>query len=228
MKRIIAFLVVWGIFICSASLAHKPIAIEGGPSTPDKPYYIEDIEVSQVAYHKASSGNLEIWLKFSGKENQRLKIDLGSPKLSPEKPVYFPAVVVLSKKFPPVAVPFSLPVGYGGKVYDTRDQVPKVFYEKFTGTYSWRFEPFEVVLPETGEYYIVGYLPEPREGKFWVAVGDRERFTFWDFLRLPEIIVKVRNFHEVFPVGGLLFWIWILVILILVGLVVGISALFFL
>ncbi|MCX8065492.1 MAG: hypothetical protein N3G21_10025 [Candidatus Hydrogenedentes bacterium] len=209
------------VFLCSKSSAHKPIVIEGGVSSPEQPYYIEDIDISQVAYHKATHGNLEIWLKFSGKEGQELKIDIGSPKLDSSKPVYYPAVAVLSKKFPPVTVPFNLPVGYGGKIYDTRGQIPKVFYEQFTGTRSWRFEPFELVLPETGDYYIVGYLPEPREGKFWIAVGEREKFTFWDFIKMPEIIVKVRSFHEVFPVGGLLFWVWIIIVLALVGLLVG-------
>ncbi len=225
MKPLITIL--WLITLPSICLAHKPIVIEGNPSSYDNPYYIEDVEVSQVAYHTAKEGNLEIWLKFSGKENQKLKIVLGSPKLDSSKPVYFPAVAVLSRKFPPIAVPFSIPSGYGGKIYNTKDQIPKIFYEEFTGTYSWSFEPFELVLPETGDYYIVGYLPEPREGKFWIAIGEKEKFSFLDFLRIPEIVIKVRNFHEVFPIGGLLIWIWVLLLLLIVGIVVGISAVFF-
>lgn len=215
------------ITLSSICFAHKPIVIEGNSSSSENPYYIEDIEVSKVAYHTAKKENLEIWLKFSGKENQKLKIVLGSPKLDSSKPIYFPAVVVLSRKFPPIAVPFSIPPGYGGKIYDTRNQIPKIFYEEFTGTYSWRFEPFELVLPETGDYYIVGYLPEPREGKFWIAIGEKEKFSFLDFLRLPEVVIKVRNFHEVFPIGGLLIWIWILMLLVIVGILVGISGVFF-
>ncbi len=227
--RNISFVIFLLLFLMSSlkAFAHKPIVIGGGPSSAEKPYYIEDIDISQVAYHKATQGNLEIWLKFSGKENQTLKVELGSPKLDSTKPVYFPAVAVLSRKFPPVVVPFNLPAGYGGKVYDTRGQVPEVFHEEFTGTYSWKFQPFEIVLPETGEYYIVGYLPEPREGKFWVAVGEKEKFGFWDFIRIPEIVVKVRSFHEVFPIGGILIWMWIVIVLIAVGLLVGVSALFF-
>lgn len=212
------------ISFCINSYAHKPIVIDGGPSSIDNPYTIKDIHVSQVAYHHATEGKLEIWLKFFGEENETIKIQLGSPKLDDSKPVYFPAVAILSKNLPPVTVPFVVPIEYGGRVFTTQSQKPEIFHEEFTGTYSWIFQPIEYTLPHTGEYYLVGYIPEPREGKFWIAVGEKEQFGINDILNLPNTIIKVRKFHEVFPVGGILVWIWGVVIFIIYSLIALLGA----
>lgn len=203
---------------CINSYAHKPIVIDGGPSSIDNPYIIKDINVSQVAYHYAKEGQLEIWLKFFGKENTKVKIQLGSPKLDDSKPVYFPAFAILSKNLPPVTVPFSVPSQYGGQLFTTQSQKPEIFHEKFTGTYSWIFEEVEYILPSTGDYYIVGYIPDPREGKFWIAVGEKEQFGLLDILGLPKTVIDVRNFHEVFPIGGMLIWLWFIIIFIMLSL----------
>lgn len=211
-------------FLCSGSFAHKPIVVDGGPSDIDNPYIIKDTNISQVAYHHAKEGKLEIWLKFFGEENKKIKIQLGSPKLDDSKPVYFPAFAILSKKLPPVTVPFAVPIEYGGQVFTTQNIKPEIFHEKFTGTYSWIFPPFEYILPATGEYYIVGYLPEPREGKFWIAVGEKEQLGFLDILKLPQTIIDVRNFHEVFPIGGVMVWFWFILIFIVLSLLTFLGA----
>lgn len=55
MRKILDFFpVIFLICItCINSYAHKPIVIDGGPSSIDNPYVIKDINVSQVAYHYA-------------------------------------------------------------------------------------------------------------------------------------------------------------------------------
>ncbi|HOK08671.1 MAG TPA: hypothetical protein PLT82_04075 [Candidatus Hydrogenedens sp.] len=215
MKR---WIVLFLLLVSINTYAHKPIVIDGGPSGPDNPYIIKDINISQVAYHTAKEGNLEIWLKFSGKENEKIKIQLGSPKLDNSKPVYFPAVAIIGNRMPTVSLPFSIPQGFGGEIYSTQGIKPEVFHEEFTGTDSWIFPIKEYVLPKTDSYYLVAYLPEPREGKFWIAVGDKEKFGIKDILSLPKTIVQVRRFHEVFPVGGVLVWgLFLLLILFLAG-----------
>jgi len=218
MKKTLLIMLLVIPFVCANSFAHKPIVIDGGPSSIDNPYNIENIDISQVAYHNATQGKLEIWLKFFGKENQKIKIQLGSPKLDDSKPVYFPACAIISKSLPPITVPFAVPIEYGGQVFTTQSQKPEIFHEEFTGTYSWIFPPVEYILPKTGDYYIVGYIPEPREGKFWIAVGEKEKFSFLDILSLPKTIIDVRNFHEVFPVGGVLIWFWFVLLFIILTL----------
>ncbi|HOV31963.1 MAG TPA: hypothetical protein PLX23_01210 [Candidatus Hydrogenedens sp.] len=203
--------------------AHKPIAIDGETSSAEKPYEIKNIDISQVAYHNATEGKLEIWLKFYGEKGKEIKIQLGSPKLDDSKPIYFPAIAILSKNMPSVLVPFSVPNKYGGTVFNTQAQKPEIFYEKFTGTYSWIFPTIKYILPETADYYIVGYLPEPREGKFWIAVGEKEKIGLGDFLSIPNTIVQVRNFHETFPVGGILFWLWCIILIIVICLLLFLS-----
>jgi len=222
MLKIVVFLLLF-FNVTIMAYAHKPIVIDGTASSMEKPYEIEDTDISQVAYHNATKGKLEIWLKFYGEKGKEIKIQLGSPKLDESKPIYFPAIAIISKNMPPISVPFSVPGEYGGVTFTTQSQKPEMFYEKFTGTYSWIFPTIKYILPETGDYYIVGYLPEPREGKFWIAVGEKEKFGIGDFLSVPNTVVQVRNFHEVFPVGGILIWLWCLILIIVVALLLSLS-----
>lgn len=206
------------MFLCISAYAHKPIAIDGRPSSYDQPYEIDDITVSQVAYHNATKDKLEIWMKFSAREKDILRIQLGSPKLK-DKPVYYPAVAIIGRNLPKTTLPFSIPNELGAVVFTTTGQTPKVFHEEFTGTDSWMFEKITFEIPESGDYFLVGFLPEPREGKFWVALGEKEKFSFWDIVSLPWTVIKVRNFHEVFPFGGLGFWGWIFALIIIILLI---------
>lgn len=223
MSKVIVLILFFFFSIAITAYAHKPIVIDGEASSAEKPYEINDMDISQVAYHNATEGKLEIWLKFYGEKGKEIKIQLGSPKLDDSKPVYFPAIAILGKNMPPVVVPFSVPNGYGGTVFSTKSQKPEMFYEKFTGTYSWTFPKIKYILPETGDYYIVGYLQEPREGKFWIAVGEKEKFGIGDFLSVPNTVVQVRNFHEVFPVGGILIWLWCIILIIIIALLLFLS-----
>jgi hypothetical protein len=63
----------------------------------EKPYEIEDTDISQVAYHNATKGKLEIWLKFYGEKGKEIKIQLGSPKLDESKPILFLLLPLLAK-----------------------------------------------------------------------------------------------------------------------------------
>ena len=185
--------------------AHKPIVVNGGPTTAATAYQVTDVNVSQVAYHKATATQPELWLTFQAAANTRLYLQLGAPKLDSGVVVH-PAMALLGPGLPAVDVPFDLPPGYGGYVFDTGGETPVLFHEEFTGTDSWQFATQEPVVPADGKYYVVGYLPGEAEGKFWLAIGTAEQFGLSDILSLPRVLFDVRAFHEVGPVGGLLFW----------------------
>jgi len=119
-----------------------------------------------------------------------------------------PSVAILGPGLPRWQGAFPIPPGLGGVVIESAAGTePKVFYEPFTGTTSWLFEKHKLTLPEQGRYYLVGYLPNGVQGKFWLAFGSRDAYGLADWLRLPGWIVRVRRFHEV---GGVPGWTWVL------------------
>jgi len=191
--------------LCPSAWAHKPIVVDGGPTTPDTAYEISDVDVSQVAYHEATPTQPRLWLGFQIPAGQKLFLQLGAPKLSDTNTIR-PAMALLGPGLPDIDLPFEIPEGYGGYLYDTEGQNGEFFHEEFTGTDSWLFPAQEPVVPNAGLYYLVGYLPDTPQGKFWMAIGTAEKFGLSDILSLPGVVFKVRAFHEVGPFGGLIFW----------------------
>jgi hypothetical protein len=186
--------------------AHKLIKDDGSHLDTANAIFVKDVSVSQVVYHVVPGAGDALWLSFGGQAGQELYAELGIPKIDGLEN-YRPAFVVLGPGLPAVDVPFDIPAGYGGWIFDTTGTpTPPVYDEKFTGTDSWKYPGQTYTLPATGRYYVVGYVPEGNAGKYWVAVGTKEKFTFKDIWELPDTISYVRCFHEVGPVGGLLWF----------------------
>lgn len=196
--------------------AHNPIVIGGGRTTADTAYEIEDVDVSRVAYFERKESQPEIWLTFDAAAGTPLFLQMGVPVID-RYADYRPAMALVGPGLPEADVPFDVPDGCGAVIFPTAGVTPETFYEAFTGTKSWQFPAHELTLATAGRYYVVGYSPEGIDGKFWIASGKREAWGLADILSMPSIMVQVRVFHEVFPLGGLLFW-FMLVVLFLVGL----------
>lgn len=186
--------------------AHRYIHNDGSHLDADTALDVGDIEISTVVYHTAPAGKTELWLRFDAEAGQRASIQIGVPYIDRYRD-YRPAFALLGPGLEEVALPFQTPEGYGAFLFTTDGIAsPDVFNEEFTGTISWTFEMQHIILPETGRYYIVGFVPSNEAGKYWIAPGTREYFSLADILILPYVIYKVRTFHEVFPFGGILAW----------------------
>jgi hypothetical protein len=188
--------------------AHRLLVVNDAPLGPDNALVVEDIAVSQVAYHTASPQAPELWLTFDAEEGEALYLQLGVPQID-RLTALRPSIALLAPGGDPnVDVPFDLPEGYGGVVLSTAAVTsPPVFDEPFTGTSSWTLLEFDLDLPASGQYYLVAYLPGGGDGKFWMAVGTTEEFGIGDIFSLGDTIAQVRAFHEVGPFGGILAWI---------------------
>lgn len=198
--------------------AHRYIENDGSHGTVGKALPIGDIGLSRVVYHEASEGARQIWLSFEAGAGGEASIQIGVPLIG-RYAAFRPAFALLGPGLPPLdAPPVEVPEGCGGIVFTT-DAVtdPGIFEEKFTGTDSWVFERQVISLPETGSYYIVGFVPSGASGKFWIAPGTRENFGLADIATLPVVIFKVRTFHEVFFWGGILGWGFLAAVLVLLA-----------
>ena len=176
------------------AFAHKPSF--GPNSSMNDAFVVEDPNISIVVYQEMTCEDDQLWLGFYGEEGFELYIQAGVPEVN-RLEAYTPKVAVLAPGLPQVtvALPFEVPEGMGGVVYDS-DEIPTPFYEPFTQTSSWVWVEERLELPQTGEGFIVGWNEEEVTGKLWLATGEVEDFSD---VGVSEFIVwneYVNNFHE--------------------------------
>ncbi len=203
---------------CLDAYAHRPVVINGGPTNFETAHLVSDPGISYVGYHEGTPEAPELWFSFEVEEGTSLFMQPGVPEITRYRSLR-PSLVLLGPGLPSVDVPFDIPAGYGGQIFSSEGEEPVVFEEEFTGTSSWQFPSTRLQVPESGRYYLVGFVPSGENGKFWVALGEKEAFGIQDIVTLPRTLIQVRQFHEVFPIGGILGWVLLLMIALLVGLV---------
>jgi hypothetical protein len=187
------------IFICGipGALAHKPVWSDGSNIDLEHALPLETTDVSQVIYYAITADTPQLWLTFEGNKGQEFYLQLGVPVIERLKD-FRPALAILGPGWPVVDVPFNVPEGDGGLVFQTSDiNTPRFFHESFTGTDSWIFLEETLTLPASGKYYVAAYVPSDQRGKLWVSVGTTEDFGLQDIFTFTDTIVKVRDFHEV-------------------------------
>jgi len=92
----------------------------------------------------------------------------------------------------------------GAAVRFSDPSVSRVIYYELTADapVQWfavesdRPQELRVQLPSAGTYYGAVFDVRGQEGKLWVALGEREVFTWRDLPRLFQWIRKARAFHE--------------------------------
>lgn len=176
--------------------AHLPIFDDGTAVDAEHALVISDIGLSQVVYHEVTEPVQPLWIAFDAAAGQELYFNPGVPAIDRLKD-YRPAFALVGPGLPAASLPFDIPAGYGAEVYPTTDIAdPEFFREPFSGTDSWILLENTVTLPQSGRYYLVGYIPSGQPGKFWIAVGKREEFGPDAIASLPQDIARVRAFHE--------------------------------
>jgi len=185
----------------AGALAHRPIFSDGSATGPDQAIFIDDISVSYAIYHEVTAEASQLWIAFDGKAGQEVFFRLGVPAID-RLADFRPVLMLLGPRLPAIDLPISAPEGLGGIELSLPDgQQPEFFYEEFTGTDSWAIGDLELNLPESGRYYAVAYVPGGQTGKLWIAPGRAEVFSLEDIISLPQVIERVRRFHEVSTAG---------------------------
>ncbi len=187
----------------SVAYAHRPIFSEKAATDPHSAVFIAQPAISQVIYREITDTAKQIWLALDAHEGFKLFIQIGVPVLDHLKD-FRPAMTVIGPGLPEDDLPFALPEGWGAKVFSTADvKEPRFFHEHFTGTDSWILLSETVVLPSSGRYYGVAYVPSGENGKLWLSVGQKESFGLADWLQFGEWKKRIREFHEVSEEGDL-------------------------
>jgi endoglucanase len=197
--------VITGVFLgilCSLAQAHRPIFSDKTATDPNAAVLISQPAISQVIYREITDDADQVWLAFDVNEGFDLFIQIGVPALDRLKE-FRPDMVVVGPGLPKVELPFELPEEVGAKTFPTDDiEEPRFFHEHFTGTDSWILRSDTVMIPESGRYYLVAYVPSKEKGKLWLSVGKKESLGVAEWAQFGEWKKKIRRFHEVSETGG--------------------------
>jgi len=196
-KRCLQFIMLL-LFMCAAAQAHRPIFSENAATDPNSAVLIDQPDISQVIYREITEEASQVWLAFDVNERFELFIQIGVPAIDRLKE-FNPAVLVAGPGLASEAkISFELPPGTGTKDFPTDGvKEPRFFHEHFTGTDSWILRSETVLLPESGRYYVVAYVPSGQKGKLWLSIGSKESFGLAEWMKFGEWKRRIRKFHEV-------------------------------
>jgi hypothetical protein len=191
--------VTLALISASPSDAHKPLQIGGtarGHSL-ETAQTIPDPAVSWVLYLEMRRPGQVDYFKFWGRAGAVVPIQLGVPK-TPALQHFRPVAVVIGPGVQGMRATDSvmMPPGSGAATLRFASPRPETYYERFTRTTSWVTPWYRTPLAESGTYYVAVYDPAGGTGKYFLAVGEKEAFTFWDWLNFPRIVRDVRRFYQ--------------------------------
>jgi hypothetical protein len=157
--------------------------------------------ISQVIYREITEQTKQVWLAFDAKAGFELFIQIGVPVLERLKD-FRPAMLVVGPGLPEGDFPIELPKSAGAVGFPTDSvEEPRFFHEHFTGTESWILRTETAVLPKSGRYYLVAYVPSGRRGKLWLSIGKKESFGLAEWAKFGEWKKRIREFHEISKKG---------------------------
>lgn len=197
MRKSISIYAAAVLMIGMSAMAHLPTMGNGQFGSIENAFHIHDIDVSLVVYEEFRAPEDQLWMEFEAEAGQEVLFSLGLPQLESTREIRT-SIALLGPGLPEISLPFEIPAGLGGVLYETKDvETPEEFYEPFADTQNWVLGEWRYSIPETGKYYFVTFSPEGKLGKYWVVTGFLEEFGADAFSQMPGWIRDVRAYHEV-------------------------------
>ncbi len=219
------------LYCFSAGIVHGHNYLDS-PDGENLPVEIPDIEISRAAYRELGPGSRHSYM-FSAKADDQIFIQITIPYpngLDTFRPLFLLALekpertgtnlfdlgaggAAVKNGF--VAFPGKLPDDVVRKLEDESlapllalewDGNQTHFDEHFTGTEYWIRQELTLSAPVTGTYTIFVYESTGKDGKYILATGKKESFSFTEILTLPGVRIKVRKFMGKSVLGDYLFW----------------------
>jgi hypothetical protein len=138
----------------------------------------------------------QTWFVFPGRACQLIRVYLGVPKIERLRG-FRPMLAMLGPGMQSLQLPVEVPLSTGQLFPAT---MKEEFHEHVTGTRSWILVREDVILPEQGRYYVLGFAASevdlPEKPKLWLSIGHLERFTLKDIFSIFSWRRYIRSFHE--------------------------------
>lgn len=217
MNKII-FVLIFLILFTGTAYAHKPIESDGTNANYQSALKIPDHKISWVIYENLESNEAKFY-EFYAKKGDSFYASIVIPKLD-RLENYKPSLALIGESILTNDLPVidsALPTG-GITIYNYDGDIPsKEFYEPFGQASYWERQEISLKIPETGTYYLMVYDTQGLDGKYSLAVGKIEDFSFIDFFTiLPKAWFDTKIFFEDYFSVGTVFAIIVIPSIILV------------
>ena len=212
-------LAVLGLLACAAGVGYTHNYLPEAED-PGAPTAIPSIEVSHASYRELTSADQVDVYEFQAEAGQSIYVQITIPlferlqefapvvALSPSGPVTEGMELSQARLLGPGDLPHAVldVVDADNILVVGSDGTKEAFHESFTGTDYWIRQTLSVPASAPGTYRLYVFSPEGGTGKYVLATGRAERFSFGDVLGLPGVRITVRRYMEQPVVGDYVFW----------------------
>ncbi|MTI95856.1 MAG: hypothetical protein FH749_10295 [Firmicutes bacterium] len=200
------------LLVPGRAVAHRPIfAVEN--SCPSEAIAINDPLISWAIYAELTPGAVDYYT-FTAEEQLDFYAQMTIPTLKPETG-FAPAFALVGPGLgeAPPDFPGAVFQGHGVEVF-LPTQIQRTFFEPFTQTRYWIRQEQRITLGP-GDYYLLVYNPEAEGGRYTLAVGEEEAWTWRDLLAFPQLWLRVRWWYNPFQTVAILVGLGIIIGLVI-------------
>ncbi|MFX1369801.1 MAG: hypothetical protein ACFFAY_14490 [Promethearchaeota archaeon] len=190
----IAAIIVLSLMLFQSASGHVPVTGEPGESL-DTATEIADPTKSYVIYSEIHNHDEAQYFTFEMGAGTRLRMTLMIPTEFVSTS-FRPTLVLMghgltnsSNVSDHLEDHIEIPSDVGIVVFDEALMHPE--YEGFTPSSFYLLESVDIIVPETGDYYLAVY-DETSHGRYAITIGYVESFTFDEWLLVPINVIGIH------------------------------------
>ncbi len=183
-------IIILMVLAVTVANAHTPLDINGENSTPENALVIDDPTKSWTLYEELDEVS---YYRLHLQEGEELRVSLyvslwGDTNFTPNLLVM--GEDITGRDEPPFPHPEEL-----GRVIVMGSRSSHPEYEPFTPASYYYVASYSHVASVEGDYYIAVYSLD-HDGQYGMAVGYRETFTAWEWLKIPLDLIRIHLWEE--------------------------------
>lgn len=181
-------------FIISQVWAHTPLSPIDEIHTLDTALEVPNPTKSWTLYRELHHEGEAEYYQLNLNAGERLRISLYTKELEGN---FFPQLIVMGEDLAvPVDFPSSIekPEGYGAILLDSTIPENRE-YEPFTPTSYYYLIDVDILITESGEYYVAVFEPNLEEGKYGLAIGYKEEYTLYEWVMIPFDVISIHEWE---------------------------------
>lgn len=171
--------------------AHVPLLVADNENI-EYAALIEDPIKSWAIYDELRDGGGIHYYRFSMEKGQILSLTL----FVPENDGFIPSLIIMGPGIKDNGTyPSNLEIPRGAGVLILEGELPdKAIYEPFTPSSHYMLAEIALHVEEEGTYYLAVYDPE-MGGRYGLAIGSREEFTFIEWITVPLNVIRIHEWE---------------------------------
>ena len=195
MTRLKQFVIFVFLFLLATSaMAHTPLNPSVENHSLDTAFEVPNPTKSWTLYrelhHEGKAEYYELYLNAG----ERLRASLYTKEY---KENFAPHLIIMGEDLQLAdSLPsfIEIPQGFGASLVEpSKPEKPE--YEPFTPASYYYLIDIDVTISNEGKYYLAIYEPNAEEGKYGIAIGYKEEFTFSEWLLIPFDVISIHEWE---------------------------------